>query len=175
MEPSTTIPKSMAPRLIRLAVTLKRRIMMNAKSIASGMTEATISPARTLPRKIISTRKTMMAPSIRLLTTVEMFRLTSSERFRYGSMLMPSGNKCCIFSTRFSSSCVTTLALAPFSIMAIPPTHSPFPSIVIAPKRLGAPKRTAPTSLMCTGIPFRLATTICSMSLMRVIIPSERM
>lgn len=51
MEPSTTIPKSIAPRLIRLAVTPKIRIRMNANSIASGMTEATISPARMLPKR----------------------------------------------------------------------------------------------------------------------------
>ena len=175
MEPSTTIPKSIAPRLIRLAVTPKIRIRMNANSIASGMTEATISPARMLPKKMISTTNTIIAPSIRLCTTVEIFRFTNSERFRYGSMLTPSGNSFCIFSTRFSSSCVTTLALAPFNIMAIPPTHSPFPSLVIAPKRLGAPKRTMPTSLMCTGMPLRLATTICSISLVRLIMPSERM
>ena len=39
---------------------------MNANNIANGMTEATISPARTLPRKTINTRNTMIAPSIRL-------------------------------------------------------------------------------------------------------------
>ena len=39
---------------------------MNANSMANGMTEATISPARTLPKKTINTRNTMIAPSIRL-------------------------------------------------------------------------------------------------------------
>ena len=82
IDPSTTMPKSMAPRLIRLAETPNSRMRMKAKSIASGMTDATISPARTFPRKRIRTRKTMIAPSIRLRITVEMLRLTSSERFR---------------------------------------------------------------------------------------------
>lgn len=88
---------------------------------------------------------------------------------------MPSGNIFCTFSTRASSSFVTTLAFAPFNIMAIPPTHSPAPSIVIAPKRLGAPKRTVPMSLMWIGIPPRLVITTRSMSFMCPIIPSERM
>ena len=82
IEPSTTIPKSMAPRLIRLAETPKIRIMINAKSMAKGMTEATMSPALTLPRKMMSTTKTINAPSMRLYTTVEIFLFTSSERLR---------------------------------------------------------------------------------------------
>ena len=66
IEPSTTIPKSMAPKLIRLADTPKMRIRMKAKSIDRGITDATISPARTLPRKMMSTKNTITAPSIRL-------------------------------------------------------------------------------------------------------------
>lgn len=50
--------------------------------MASGMTEATIRPARTLPRKRISTTNTIKAPSIRLRMTVDMLRFTSSEQFR---------------------------------------------------------------------------------------------
>ena len=168
------MPKSIAPKLIRLADTPNIRIRMKPKSMASGMTEATISPALTLPRKTISTMKTMNAPSMRFFTTVEMLRFTNSVRLRYGSIVTPSGNICCTFSTRFSSSRVTTLALAPLSIMAIPPTHSPFPSIVMAPNRLGAPKRTSPISATCTGIPPLFATTICSISFISFIIPSER-
>ena len=165
IEPSTTMPKSIAPRLMRLAETPKIRIMMKPKSMARGMTEATIMPARTLPRKMMRTRKTISAPSIRLYMTVDIFRLTSSERLRYGSMLTPSGSIFCTFATRASSSLVTTLALAPLSIMAIPPTHSPSPSMVMAPKRFGEPKTTRPMSLMCTGMPPRLATTIFSISM----------
>ena len=82
IEPSTTIPKSIAPKLIRLAVTPKQRIRMKANSIAKGMTEATITPARTLPKKSISTTKTINAPSTKLRITVETLRLTNSERFK---------------------------------------------------------------------------------------------
>ena len=82
IEPSTTIPKSMAPKLMRLADTPKMRIRINPNNMANGMTEATISPARILPKNSIKTTKTMRAPSTKFRITVEMFRLTSSERFR---------------------------------------------------------------------------------------------
>ena len=82
IEPSTTMPKSIAPRLMRFAETPKMRIMMKPKSIAMGMTEATMTLALTFPRKSRRTMKTMRAPSMRLLMTVLMLRLTSSERLR---------------------------------------------------------------------------------------------
>ena len=164
----------MAPRLIRFADTLNSRIRMKPNNMDRGITDATIIPARTFPKKTIRTRKTIIAPSIKLNTTVEILRLTKLDLFRYGWIDTPSGNIFCNFSTRLSSSRVTTLAFAPFSIMAIPPTHSPFPSFVIAPNRLGAPSRTRPTSLICTGIPFRFVITTCSISDGRVIIPSAR-
>ena len=164
----------MAPRLIRLADTPNILIIMNPKSMARGITDATISPALTFPRNMISTRNTIMAPSIRFFITVDMFLFTSSERFRYGSTVTPSGSIFCTLATRFSSSPVTTLAFAPLSIIAIPPTHSPSPSFVIAPKRFGAPNLTFPISPTCTGIPPRLVITICSISFTSLIIPSER-
>ena len=174
MEPSTTIPKSIAPRLIRLADTPKILIIIKPNSMASGMTDATMRPARIFPRKIMRTRNTMMAPSIRFFITVEMLRFTSSERLRYGSIFTPSGSIFCTLSIRPCSSLVTTLAFAPLSIMAIPPTHSPSPSLVIAPKRLGAPNLTFPMSEMCTGTPSLLVITVFSISDKSLIIPSER-
>jgi hypothetical protein len=80
--PSTTMPKSMAPRLIRLADTPKMRIMMMANSMASGMTEATTNPARRLPSISTRTKMTMRPPSIRFLVTVPMVLPTSTERSR---------------------------------------------------------------------------------------------
>ena len=68
--------------LMSLADTPNTRIRIKAKSIANGITEATINPARTLPRNRINTKNTIMAPSTRLRITVEMLRFTSSERFR---------------------------------------------------------------------------------------------
>ena len=43
---STTIPKSMAPRLMRLAEMPKYFMPIRANSMASGMIELTINPAR---------------------------------------------------------------------------------------------------------------------------------
>lgn len=90
-------------------------------------------------------------------------------------METPSGSIFWILATRSSSSRVTTLALAPLSIMAMPPTHSPLPSRVMAPKRLADPNFTVATSLMWIGMPPRLATTIWRMSSSDEIMPSERM
>lgn len=72
----------MAPKLIKLAETPKTRIKIKAKSIANGITEATIKPARTFPKKMINTIKTINAPSIKLRITVDIFRSTNSERFK---------------------------------------------------------------------------------------------
>ena len=67
---------------MRFADTPNILIRINPKSIAIGITDATMTLALTFPRKSISTTKTMSAPSMRLLITVEMLRLTSSERLR---------------------------------------------------------------------------------------------
>ncbi|MNS72844.1 hypothetical protein D3C72_1062640 [compost metagenome] len=80
--PSTIKPKSIAPRLIRFALTPKTFIIPNAKSIASGMAEATISPARKFPRNSTSTKITINAPSIRFFSTVPIALPTRSVRSR---------------------------------------------------------------------------------------------
>ena len=79
-ELSTTRPKSMAPRLIRLPAMPTRSIIVTAKSIESGMAEATISPARKFPRKAKSTAMTRIAPSNRFRSTVLSTWLTRSVR-----------------------------------------------------------------------------------------------
>ncbi len=123
--PSTIKPKSIAPRLIRFPDTPKVYMSATAKSIASGITEATISPARRLPRKSTSTTITISAPSIRFFSTVPMVRPTSSLRSRNASISSPSGNVfsiCCIRSfTRFT----TAFEFSPFSIKTMAPTTSP--------------------------------------------------
>ena len=60
----------MAPRLIRLPAMPTRSIIVTAKSIESGMAEATISPARRFPRKANRTAMTRTAPSNRFRSTV---------------------------------------------------------------------------------------------------------
>ena len=49
--PSTIMPKSIAPRLIRLALTPKTRMLMKLTSMASGMTDAVMSAARSVAEK----------------------------------------------------------------------------------------------------------------------------
>ena len=79
-EPSTTSPKSMAPRLMRFALWPVSHIPMNANIIASGITLASTSPARRLTSRIRSTTMTSSAPSARCLPTVPMVRFTSDVR-----------------------------------------------------------------------------------------------
>ena len=68
--PSTMMPKSIAPRLIRLALTLLSTMPVIVNSIDSGMTQAVISAARMLPRIRNSTAITSAAPSMRFFSTV---------------------------------------------------------------------------------------------------------
>ena len=69
-EPSTSNPKSMAPRLMRLPESPTCIIPVNAINIDSGMADATITPARRSPRKKNRTAMTRSPPSSRLLRTV---------------------------------------------------------------------------------------------------------
>ncbi|MNP02907.1 hypothetical protein D3C76_947730 [compost metagenome] len=74
------MPKSSAPRLMRLALTLLANMPVKVNSIASGMTIAVINAARMLPKKRKSTAITSIAPSIRLVLTVAMALSTSVVR-----------------------------------------------------------------------------------------------
>ena len=79
-EPSTMIPKSMAPRLIRLPLMPAIRMATKAIIMDKGMAAATISPPRKLPSnssRIINTRS---PPSARFFATVTMVFSTSSVR-----------------------------------------------------------------------------------------------
>jgi hypothetical protein len=78
--PSTISPKSSAPRLIRLALTLVCTMLVISISIDSGITIAVSSAARTLPSISSSTTRTRMAPSSRFFCTVAMVRFTRSVR-----------------------------------------------------------------------------------------------
>ena len=79
-ELSTTRPKSIAPRLIRLAGMPTAHIRLAAKSIDSGIASETINPARTLPSSTSSTPTTNSPPSARLWSTVSSVRAIRSER-----------------------------------------------------------------------------------------------
>ncbi len=75
------MPKSSAPRLIRLALTFGLPTMpVKVNSIDSGITRAVISAARMLPRNRNSTAITSTAPSSRFFLTVAMALSTSTVR-----------------------------------------------------------------------------------------------
>ena len=133
---STIIPKSMAPRLIRLPSMPKSFIMPKAKSMLSGMTLATTSPARALPRKSMSTKTTISPPSMRLRAMVPSTRSTRLVRSMNGSITTPSGRLFCICAMRCFTLPMTSWKFSPFSMMAIPATTSPSPLRVTAPKRV---------------------------------------
>ena len=79
-ELSTTIPKSMAPRLSKLAAMPKCNMPQKANSIDNGMASATMNAARKLPRNRNSTATTNNPPSNKFLRTVSMTKSTSSVR-----------------------------------------------------------------------------------------------
>ena len=79
-ELSTTKPKSMAPRLIRLPAIPHQSIISTAKNMASGMAQATTSPARRFPKSRNSTAMTSSPPSDRFFSTVRMVLRTRSVR-----------------------------------------------------------------------------------------------
>ena len=82
--PSIMIPKSIAPRLIKLASTPKTYIKDKAKSKHKGITEATTSPERKLPKSNTTTKMTIRQPKIRFSLTVKVVFAISSLRSRKG-------------------------------------------------------------------------------------------
>ncbi|MNF63404.1 hypothetical protein D3C84_451070 [compost metagenome] len=74
------MPKSRAPRLIRLALTLLLNIPVKVNSIDSGITIAVISAARMLPRNRNRIAITRIAPSTRFFFTVAMALSTRCVR-----------------------------------------------------------------------------------------------
>ena len=130
--PSTIRPKSMAPKLIRLAEIPNTFIIEIANSIANGMTEATIRPARQLPSISTRIKTTIRPPSNRLVLTVPIAVATNLSRTKYGSMTTPSGSDFLICLTRSFTLSVTASELAPLSIITRPPTASS-PSLTKAP------------------------------------------
>ena len=126
------IPKSIAPRLIRLAETPNTRIRMKAKSNDSGMTDAVIRPPRTLPNSNTNTNITINAPSVKLRAIVLVVRSIRLLRSRKGLICISFGRLFCTSFMRSFTAATTLAELAPFSISIIPPTAS-CPAWVKAP------------------------------------------
>ena len=82
--PSMIIPKSIAPKLIKLASTPNRYIKEKAKSKQRGMTEATMRPDRKFPNNKTTTKMTIRQPSIKFSMTVCVVLLISSLRSKKG-------------------------------------------------------------------------------------------
>ena len=79
-DPSTIMPKSIAPRLIRFAEMPRWCMPTRATSSDSGITEVTTRAARQSPSMTSSTAITSTAPSARLSRTVRMVRPVRSAR-----------------------------------------------------------------------------------------------
>jgi hypothetical protein len=78
--PSMMIPKSIAPRLMRFALTLSSTMPVTVNSIDSGMTQAVAIAALKLPRTRKRTTITSRAPSRRFFSTVAMVASTRCVR-----------------------------------------------------------------------------------------------
>ncbi len=76
--PSTMMPKSIAPKLIRLALTLLSTMPVTVIAIDSGMMQAVTKAARILPSSRNSTTTTSAAPSSKFFSTV---RIVASTRW----------------------------------------------------------------------------------------------
>ena len=92
--PSTIIPKSIAPKLIRFAQTSKAFININANNNDRGIVDATMRPPRQFPKSKTKTKITMRPPSNRFPITVPVVSAINSLRSRNGFMLTPSGRDC---------------------------------------------------------------------------------
>ena len=78
--PSMMIPKSSAPRLMRLPEMPNQRMATKVISRARGIVKAVINAARMLPTSRSRMTATRIAPVTRLCSTVSSVALTSTER-----------------------------------------------------------------------------------------------
>ena len=78
--PSIIIPKSIAPKLIKLASIPKIFIKEIANNKHKGITEATTKPERQFPNNKTTTKITIKQPKIRFSATVKVVFPTSSLR-----------------------------------------------------------------------------------------------
>ncbi|MNI38577.1 hypothetical protein D3C73_927270 [compost metagenome] len=132
--PSTSRPKSSAPRLIRFPLMPKRFMPMTANRKLIGIIRAVIVAARMFPSSRNSTTMTSRAPSVRFLATVFMVELTRALRFSTGSATMSGGRLALICSSRSAEAWATVRLFSPASIRAVPITAS-WPSRLAPPRR----------------------------------------
>ncbi len=104
-----------------------------ANNKANGITEATTKPALQLPNNSTKMKITIKAPSIKLVWTVLIALFTKTVLSINASISTPSGSDFLICSILSLTTLTTSPLFSPLSIITIPETSSPFPSLVTAP------------------------------------------
>ena len=135
---STIRPKSIAPRLIRLAVTPVASITLAAKSIDSGIASATISPPRRLPSSASRTTMTR-TPPVDQVVQHRAQRLVDQVGAVVERLDRHARRAGCFWSSVDLLLDVGRRPRRPFSPMSIitsPVTISPWPSRVTSPARI---------------------------------------
>ena len=171
--PSTIIPKSNAPRLIKLALIFCSAIPVKVNSIDNGITQAVIKAARKLPKKINRITMTKIAPSTKFFWTVLMALFTKLVRSYTVSISTPLGKVSWISLILLSTAWATVRLFSPIIIIAIPSTVSS-PLYVAAPVRKSCPIATEATSATRMGRPFLTETVIFWISSTVLSIPGTR-
>ena len=128
--------------------------------MASGITDATINPALTFPKKSTRMNTTISAPSSRFFSTVLMALFTILVLSKNGSILTPSGKFFSICVMRSFTALITLEEFCPFNIITIAPATSPSSLKHIAPYLLACPILTSAISFTKTGIPVAVFFTI---------------
>lgn len=168
------MPKSSAPRLMRLALTFWFTMPVKVKSIDSGITSAVISAARMLPRNRNRIAMTSTAPSNRFFFTVAMALSTSTVRSYTVTAFTPAGSVRLISCIFLSTACDTVRLFSPISMNTVPSTTSR-PLSVAAPVRSSLPMPTSATSCTRSGMPLALPRMTLPMSSADFTCPGARM
>ncbi len=171
--PSTIMPKSSAPRLIRLALTLLVNIPVKVNNIARGITIAVINAARMLPRNRNNTATTSSAPSKRFFFTVAMAFSTRLVRSYTVTATTPAGSERLISASFFATAWDTVRLFSPINMNTVPSTTSR-PFSVAAPVRSSRPMSTCATLRTRIGVPSEVVITILAMSSIDATCPGAR-
>ncbi len=161
--PSMMMPKSSAPRLMRLALMRWFTMPVKVNSIDSGITSAVMMAARMLPRNRNRIAITSTAPSSRFFFTVAMALSTSTVRSYTVTAFTPSGRVRLISCILRSTACETLRLFSPISMNTVPSTTSR-PLSVAAPVRSSWPMPTCATSDTRSGTPCALPRITLPMS-----------
>ncbi|MPN00009.1 hypothetical protein SDC9_147203 [bioreactor metagenome] len=167
------MPKSSAPRLIRLALTRICTMPVKVNNMDSGMMSAVISAARRLPRNRNRIATTSAAPSIRFFLNVAMALSTRLVRSYTVTAFTPGGRLLLITCMRSCTACATARLFSPISMNTVPSTTSR-PLSVAAPVRSSRPRPTSARSRTRIGWPCADPTMTSRISAMPPTCPGAR-